>query len=402
MIICCGEALIDMVRVSVPGSGDGFRPLPGGSPYNTAIAIGRLGVPVKFLGNFSKDFFGEILLKRLKDNHVGDEFISRSDLNSTLAFVKLEKKKDPQYIFYTEATADRSLSAADLPPKLPAGTSCILFGSISMTMEPIASAIEALILREGTRKSADQMDGAPIISFDPNIRPFMIKDRNAYIERFEKWVAASTITKISSEDIKFLYPKMEVEQALQKILAMGPRLAIGTLGNKGAIALLRRNDGSVTKVSAPVVNLPVTDTIGAGDTFNGAFLSWLEIKGKMSRSTLAALSETDLYDALFFANKAASIVCTRHGADPPTRKEVENLKAPESKSAEKAKPQTGKKPAASKVNKVKPAAKPAAKPMVKPAVKPKVKPKAAPGKSAAKPAVKPKVKPPAAKSGKKK
>jgi fructokinase len=249
--------------------------------------------------------------------------------------VKLAKGKEPQYVFYTEGAADRSLSAEELPAKLPADTRCILFGSIAMTMEPVASAIEALILKEGTRKSADQMDGAPVISFDPNIRPFMIKDKNSFLARFEKLVAASTIAKISSADFEFLYPKMDPEKALHKILAMGPRLAISTLGSKGALALLRRNDGSVIRVSAPVIDLHVVDTIGAGDTFHGAFLSWLEIKAKMSRSALAGLSETDLYDALFFANKAASIVCSRRGAAPPSLREVESLKQPEAKAVTK-------------------------------------------------------------------
>ena len=399
MIICCGEALIDMVRAPVPGSAEAFFPLPGGSPYNTAVAIGRLGVPVKFLGRFSTDFFGEILVKRLRENRVGDDLIIRTSQNSSLAFVKPEKGKEPLYVFYTEGTADRSLRAEDLPPKLPSDTNCIHFGSISMSMEPIASAIEALILREGTRKSADQMDGAPIISFDPNIRPFMIKDRVAYIGRFEKWIAASTITKISSVDFEFLYPKLEAEKALQKILAMGPRLAICTLGSKGALALLRLNDGRVTRVIAPVVDLPVVDTIGAGDAFHGAFLAWLEIKGKMSRSGLVNLSEADLYDVLFFANKAASIVCSRRGAEPPTRREVESLKLPEPKPVSLPKTGGTKKPAAKKTSAKKPAAK---KPSVsKPSVnKPGVKkpaPKAQTVK--AKPSVsKPSVKKPAAKA----
>ncbi|MCL2232638.1 MAG: carbohydrate kinase [Treponema sp.] len=359
MIICCGEALIDMVRTPVPGTGDSFLPLPGGSPYNTAIAIGRLGVPVKFLGRFSTDFFGEILVKRLRDNRVGDELVIRSFQNTSLAFVKLEKNKDPQYVFYTEGTADRSLKTEDLPPKLPADTRCILFGSISMTMEPIASAIEALILREGTRKSADQMDGAPILSFDPNIRPFMIKDRAAYIERFEKWIAASTIAKISAGDFEFIYPKLEAEKSLQKILAMGPRLAICTLGTKGALALLRRNDGSVTRVNIPAVSLPVVDTIGAGDAFHGAFLAWLEMKGKMSRSALVNLTETELAESLFFANKAASIVCSRRGAEPPTKREIDSLKIPEGKAS---KALAAKKSAAQKAAAEKPASKkPAAK-----------------------------------------
>jgi len=344
MIICCGEALIDMVRAAVRGLGDVFTPFPGGSPYNTAIAIGRLGVPVKFLGRLSTDFFGELLYKKLQKCHVEDDMIHRSSQNSTLAFVEQDKIKGPQYIFYAEGTADCSLQPSDLPLKLPADTKCIVFGSISMILEPISTAIESFILREGIRKSTDQVDGAPVISFDPNIRPFLIKDKNAYIGKFEKWAAVSTIVKVSAEDFAFIYPKLDPEKALQKLIAMGPRLAICTLGPKGALALLRRNDGSVTKVNAPVVDLPVVDTIGAGDTFHGAFLAWLDIKGKMSRSAIVSLSESELYSALFFANKAASIVCTRAGAEPPSRKEVETLKDPKEKEAPKAKP-AAKKPA---------------------------------------------------------
>jgi fructokinase len=203
-----------------------------------------------------------------------------------------------------------------------------------MTMEPVATAIETLILHENARSSGGT--AAPVISFDPNIRPFMIKDKKVYVERFEKWVAASTIAKISAADFEFIYPNLDLEKSLQKILTMGPRLVITTLGPKGAMAILRRNDGSVRRVSAPVVELPVADTIGAGDTFHGAFLSWLEIKGKMSRHGLANLPETELYDALFFANKAASIVCSRQGAAPPTLREVERLKAPSPRAAVKA------------------------------------------------------------------
>jgi fructokinase len=348
-----------MVRATIRGLGDVFTPFPGGSPYNTAIAIGKLGVPVKFLGRISTDFFGEMLYKKLQKCHVDNELIHRCGQNSTLAFVEQDKARGPQYVFYAEGTADCSLQPSDLPPKLPAETKCIVFGSISMILEPISSAIESFILREGIRKSTDQVDGAPVISFDPNIRPFLIKDKSAYIGKFEKWAAVSTIVKMSVEDFAFIYPKLDPEKALQKVIAMGPRLAICTLGPKGALALLRRNDGSVTKVSAPVVDLPVADTIGAGDTFHGAFLAWLEIKEKMSRSALVSLSESDLYSALFFANKAASIVCTRTGAEPPSRKEVETLKSAKEKEAARVKPAATKKPEA----KAKPAAakKPAAK-----------------------------------------
>ncbi|MDR2494337.1 MAG: carbohydrate kinase [Spirochaetaceae bacterium] len=329
MILCCGEALIDMVplrmtqtqreKTLLPEGGTGFFPYPGGSSYNTALAIGRLGVPVRFLGRISKDFFGEQLIGHLIKNKVGIDLIVRSEEHSTLAFVKLEAGKEPQYVFYTEGTADRSFSQADLPVKLPEETHCILFGSIAMTMEPVATTIESLIFQKRGRAE----DG-PVISIDPNIRPFMIRDKDAYCKRFEGWVAASTIVKISSADLAFVYPNFDLEASLQRLLNMGPRLVVTTLGPEGAFAALRRDTG-IIRANAPVVHSKVVDTIGAGDTFHGALLSWLDLKGKMSRSKLVSLTEGELHEALFFANKAASLVCARQGADPPTLPEVEAL-----------------------------------------------------------------------------
>jgi fructokinase len=321
MIVCCGEALIDMVRADVPGRGEGFLPLPGGSPCNTAVAIGRLSVPAAFLGRLSRDFFGAMLVNRLMDNHVRTELVTRSAETTTLAFVRLEPGKEPEYLFYTQGSADRSLCPGDIPQQLPPDTRCILFGSIAMTMEPAASAIESLIFREGSRG----IDG-PVISLDPNVRPFMIADREAYVKRFESWLPSVTIVKISSADFDFIYPGLGLEKSLERVLRMGPRLAVTTLGSRGALALLMRDDGSILRVSAPAIDVPVVDTIGAGDTFHGAFLSWLEMHNTMSRSAVSALNETGLSEAVFFANKAASLVCSRPGAEPPTLAEVEALK----------------------------------------------------------------------------
>ncbi|MDR0568810.1 MAG: carbohydrate kinase [Spirochaetaceae bacterium] len=315
MILCCGEALIDMVPL--PDRETGFLPCPGGSPYNTAIAIGRLGTPAQFLGRLSKDFFGELLVEKLRTNSVNTSLIVRSDERSTLAFVKLEAGKEPQYIFYTEGTADRSFSPADLPAVLPDEVRGILFGSIAMTMEPVATAIETLIFRETARGQ-----NAPVISIDPNIRPFMIQDSDAYRKRFEEWVKASTIVKISSADLDFIYPGLGLEEALQRLLKLGPRLTAVTQGAEGALALLRRDSGEIIRVRAPAVKVRVKDTIGAGDTFHGGLLAWLELNGYMSRSKLERIPEEAVQSALVFANTAASLVCTRQGAEPPTFSEV--------------------------------------------------------------------------------
>jgi fructokinase len=321
MIIACGEALIDMVSEKDSQSRDIFVPCPGGSPYNTAIAVGRvLGkrggqCRTVFLSRLSRDFFGEVLVHRLEANNVSDSLVARTDETTTLGFVKLEEGKEPAYIFYTVGAADRSLAPSDIPAELPAGTSCILFGSISLTMEPSATTIEQFIFRESARS------GGPVISHDPNVRPLMIHDRAAYIRRFENWVRASNIVKISGADFDFIYPGLGADKGAEKLLSMGPSLVIVTLGEQGARASFIRG-GLTRQVSAPAFPCSIVDTIGAGDTFHGAFLSWLEDRGLLSRPALTTLADDEIQAALVFANKAAAIVCSRKGAEPPTLAEI--------------------------------------------------------------------------------
>jgi fructokinase len=317
MILCIGEAVIDLFQKNVPALGEVFLPLPGGCSYNTSIAISRLGSPAAFLGRLSTNFFGEIQIRRLRENNVRDDLLIRYDQNPILAFIKTDEGKEPQYAFYDEGTADRLLSTDELPP-LPEDTSCVVFGSVSMCMEPIATTIESLIMKEARRGT--------VVAFDPNIRSFFIRDRDAYLRRFEKWIGVCTIAKISAEDFEFIYPDTEPDDALKKIIDLGTPLAIVTLGPKGAAAMLRRGNGSVTRVYAPAALVgEIADTVGAGDTFLGALLAWLQRRDKLSHNAIINLSENDLRGALTFANKAAGIVCTRKGAQPPTLEEVEKL-----------------------------------------------------------------------------
>ena len=314
MILCIGEAVIDMFHRKDPVQGEVFYPLPGGCCYNTSIAAARLGAQTAFLGRLSTNFFGDIQVQRLNENKVRTDLLLRRDENPILAFIKTGEGRQPQYAFYDEGTVDRLLSLDELPD-LPSDTSCIVFGSVSMAMEPIASTIENLIIKYSEHK---------VIAFDPNIRPFMIKDREAYMKRFTQWAGLCTIAKISGEDFEYIFPGTEPKDALQKMIDLGTQLAIVTLGADGSAALLRRANGSVIKVNIPGIHIEkIADTVGAGDTFLGAFLARLELRGKMSNNAIANLHEDDLHDALTFANKAAAIVCTRNGAEPPTLNEME-------------------------------------------------------------------------------
>jgi fructokinase len=316
MILCIGEAVIDLFHADISSSDKRFLFHLGGCSYNTSIAIGRLKTPVSFFGRLSTNFFGQMQVERLRENNVNDSLLIRCEQNPILAFIKVEEGKEPEYAFYHEGTSDRLLSEEELPRHLPQDTNCIMFGSISVVMEPVGSIIESFIFGEAVRRT--------VTAFDPNIRPFIIKDRTAYLKRFERLCQASTIVKVSQEDFEYVEPDVRPEEALKKLIDMGTRLAIITLGSCGAQAMLRRDGGNVITANAVGVKVPIlVDTVGAGDTFLGAFLVWLDKRGKLSHNGIADLSEDDLYNALVFANKAAAIVCGRKGAEPPYMEEMD-------------------------------------------------------------------------------
>ncbi|MBT4288940.1 MAG: carbohydrate kinase [Deltaproteobacteria bacterium] len=303
MILACGEALIDFISQKDSSGNILYEPCPGGSPFNTAVTIGRTGVPVGFLGRLSNDMFGDLLMDYINQNKIKPAFVLRSNEPTTLSFVKKRDDKTSEYAFYAQNSATWNIVKNDIPPRLSQKIKCFQFGSISMTMQPFADTVEDFIARE-----KDNI----IISFDPNIRPGMIKNHQAYLEKFEKWSRCCSIIKMSDEDLEWLYPGSSLEDGLEKILNLGAVLAIVTCGEKGVIA---RNKKAA--VAVPIYDLPLVDTVGAGDTFHGTLLAWLYRQGLMERSLLYQLSEEKLREAVQYAIKAAAINCSRRGADPP-------------------------------------------------------------------------------------
>ncbi|MGD9914892.1 MAG: PfkB family carbohydrate kinase, partial [Rhizobiaceae bacterium] len=184
MIVCCGEALIDMLpRTSTEGE-EAFAPFAGGAVFNSAIALGRLGAPVEFFTGLSSDLFGDVLRTTLAASKVGTRYVATSARPTTLAFVRL-KNGQATYVFYDENTAGRMLSEADLPA-LGDEVDALLFGAISLIPEPCGSAYEALMRRE---------HGSRVTMLDPNIRPGFIPDRNKHLERMRRMMAMADIVK---------------------------------------------------------------------------------------------------------------------------------------------------------------------------------------------------------------
>ena len=308
MILVCGEALIDLVPV--PDAGEPtYVARGGGSLFNVAIGLGRLRVPVAFLGRLSRDPFGRMLRTALEADGVDCRWVTEGGEPSTLAVVHVEHGAEPGYTFHGEGTADRLLRAEDLPADLPEEVAALHFGSISLVREPAASAYASLMRREHGRR---------LVSLDPNVRPGLVGDRAAYVARLEGWVALADLVKVSCADLAWLYPDRTAEEAAAAWLARGPAVVVVTRGGEGAVAL-----GLAGRVEVPGTQVAVADTVGAGDSFTAALLAALADAGRLDRDALRGTTAAEMRAALAFANAAAAVTCTRPGAQPPTRAEME-------------------------------------------------------------------------------
>jgi len=306
MIICCGEALIDMLPRKTVAGEDAFAPYPGGAVFNTAIALGRLGAPAGFFSGLSSDLFGGQLASALDESGVDHGLAAVSDRPTTLAFVRLVDGQ-ASYAFYDENTAGRMLVADDLPD-LPDTVSALFFGGISLVSEPCATAYEALMTREAH---------ARVTMIDPNIRPGFIQDEAAYRARLTRMMALADIVKLSDEDLHWLGGTGSLTDLARAILNTGPQVVFITEGARGATAISRDH-----KVFVAAQSVKVADTVGAGDTFNAGVLAALHQGGMLTKTAISGLGEHSMRAALTLGIRAAAITVSRAGANPPWKSEL--------------------------------------------------------------------------------
>jgi fructokinase len=306
VIVVAGEALIDLVP-EAPDALAPLRPALGGGPYNTAVALGRLGSPTAFCSRTSRDAFGETLLDGLRKAGVDVSAVQRGDEPTTLAVATIDAGGSAGYSFYVDGTADRLFAA---PDRLPPGTRAVSFGTCSLVLEPGASAYEDLM-----RRAAAQ---GVFTALDPNVRAGLIPDADAYRARFEGWLPSVALLKLSEEDAHWL------GGAPREWLAAGPSAVVITRGGDGLTVFTR--DGS--EHSVPGERVDVVDTIGAGDTVNAALLHGLSTWDALSPEALASLGADGWTRLLRFAARAAAVTCSRAGAEPPYASEVGELGRP--------------------------------------------------------------------------
>ena len=306
MILCCGEALIDLVPIKSLDGKITYAPHNGGSIYNTCIALSRLGSKVGFLGGISNDFFGQSIKNGLEESNVSDLYAIYSDRPSTVAFVNLDSS-NPKYIFLDENSAGRMIRDHEIL-KLKNEINALHFGSISLIHDPAGETLENLAIRESINR---------VISLDPNIRLSQIEDSALHRERLNRIIKHTDIMKLSIEDFEWMSSSLSCKELSLSWLEQGVKIVIITYGHKGSIAYFK---DSVVEV--PAKSVKASDTIGAGDTFMAGVLNSFDKKNKLSRSSINDITQNDIKEALEFASNAASITVSRQGANPPWKSEV--------------------------------------------------------------------------------
>jgi fructokinase len=306
MIVVCGEALADVFVDGANAHGLQLTAHNGGSPFNVAIGLARIGMPAMFFGGLSIDVFGARLADALRIEGVDLGAAPRPPAKTALVCVAPDSNGSPTYTFYSDQSAERMVYPADLP-RLPAQMDALHVGSYCMVAQPVAGTLRVLVERQR---------GRSLIAYDPNVRLTIEPALDAWRSTLEWMAARADLLKISEEDLECLYPGQPVEEFMTGALALGVALVVVTRGARGALAR------SASGVAAEVAATPTTvvDTVGAGDSFQAALIAWLVgrgARGADTRTVLTALDQAALGDALGYASRAAAITCGRRGANLP-------------------------------------------------------------------------------------
>jgi fructokinase len=310
MIVVCGEALMDVFDAGATATGQALDARIGGSPYNVALGLARLAQPVAFCGAVSTGFLGERLMRSLLDEGIDTSCVQRTTAPTSICIVGLDGRGVPAYDFYGERGADRQLHANVVLGRVPKAARAFHVGSYAMVVEPVASTLRALIEREHPRA---------LISYDPNIRPTVEPSLRVWRDTLAWMLPRTHLLKVSEEDLALLYPGRSIDELATSWLQApaGPRLVVVTRGGEGALGFT-----AAARVQAAPVQVQVVDTVGAGDTFQAAMLTWLAEQQRLSIDGVSTLDGTALQALLDFATRAAAITCSRRGADLPRRSEL--------------------------------------------------------------------------------
>ncbi len=297
----CGEVLIDLIS---DGSGERV-PHVGGGPANTAKALARLGHDVYFIDGISSDQYGQKARQELLDDDVKLDLALNSDKPTCLAIVSLNESGGASYEFEIDGTATFDFSASWLPDPSRYKPNVLHIGTLVTVIQPGAD-----VLYDWAMQVAEF---APIV-FDPNVRSVVMNDRDKYLAAVERWVAISSVVKVSDDDMAWLYPGQQYADVAKRWISDGAALVVVTRGAEGLVGFT--TDGVV---EVPGVKVDVADTVGAGDTVGAIVVEAMIEKGILN------LTGDTLKTVLHRAGIAAGVTCSRKGAQPPYKHELKGI-----------------------------------------------------------------------------
>ncbi|CAB1402450.1 Fructokinase (EC 2.7.1.4) [Pseudomonas fluorescens] len=311
MYLVCGEALFDFFSeddASGLASKVNFKAIAGGSPFNVAVGLRRLGVDSALFGGLSTDYLGRRLQQVLKDEGVRPDYLVEFAAPTTLAMVAVGANGSPHYSFRGEGCADRQLSAAHLPI-LGTEVRGLHVGSFSLVVQPIGDALLQLVQRES---------GQRLITLDPNVRLNPEPNIELWRERIATLVPLVDLIKVSDEDLSLLYPEQDPQHVIERWLEHRCQIVFLTRGGDGASVFSRQHG----HWSVPAVSVKIADTVGAGDTFQAALITWLTENGLDSVEGVQQLAREQIDAMLRFAVRAAALTCSKTGPDLPYRQQL--------------------------------------------------------------------------------
>jgi fructokinase len=297
-----GEALVDLIPDASPGS---YLAAPGGSPFNVAIGLARLGHRTTLMARLADNAFGRLLRAHAIAEHIDLSHAPKAAEPTTLAVVSLDRDARASYDFYLQGTADWQWTDAELA-RLPQDTAIFHMGSLAAWTAPGDERIHAAAARL-------RRDGQAVVSYDPNIRPALLGSPEAARALVERSVRVAHLVKASRDDADWLYPGMSLHEVGACWRSLGAQVVVITDGAQGAHLFLP----GAAPVHRPGREVRVVDTIGAGDAFTAGLLGGLARRGMSTPERLRRCPRAVVAEVVDEAILIAALTCERAGADPP-------------------------------------------------------------------------------------